>query len=227
MNPIELAASNSRLATVNVGEKALLFLGLLFLAISLPPRALLPIGLCVLGVAVWARVPVRLYATLIAAPTAFLLLGLWPLVFALTEDGITYLGWHNAAYVLARSVIGMAATMLFALTTPLAEILGALRFLPDTIVQLISLIYRFVGALMVTAKSMWEAQHARLGYRTFGRAVNSAASQASSLFCSHLFAPAPSKKDWNFAVIPPGSILCIPRVRFAGTWSPRPWHCLP
>lgn len=46
MNPIKLAASNSRLATVNVGEKALLFLGLLFLAISLPPRALLPIGLC-------------------------------------------------------------------------------------------------------------------------------------------------------------------------------------
>lgn len=137
---------------------------------------------CVLGLAVWARVPVRLYATLIAAPTAFLLLGLWPIVFTLTEDGITYLGWHNAAYVLARSVIGMAATMLFALTTPLAEILGALRFLPDTIVQLISLIYRFVGTLMVTAKSMWEAQHARLGYRAFGRAVNSAASQASSLF---------------------------------------------
>ena len=69
MNALERAAATSRWATHNVGEKALLLIGLLFCAISLPPIPALPSIATVLLVAAWrAGVPWRLYSALVAPP---------------------------------------------------------------------------------------------------------------------------------------------------------------
>lgn len=184
MNPIELAASDSPLARANVGEKALLFLGLLVLAISLEPVALLPIGATVVIVAWWARVPWRLYGALVLAPATFILLGIGPLIVAVTPQGFEYLGWQHAAVVLVRSVVGMAATMLFALTTPLSELMAfATRMrIPRGLIEVVSLMYRFVGMLMTTAKSQWEAQDARLGHSSLPKSIKSAGMQAATMF---------------------------------------------
>ncbi|QGU01803.1 Cobalt transport protein CbiQ [Corynebacterium kalinowskii] len=177
MNPIEQAAAASRWAQVNVGEKLLFFVGLLLLTITLPPAALAPIFVVLVASAVWIRVPLRLLAVLVAAPAAFIAVGVGPLVFNFSPSGMVYLGWSNAAYVVARSIVAMTATMLLALTTPLPELLGFLR-LPAALSEVISLMYRFVGTLLHTALAMREAQAARLGRLTIG----SVGMQASSLF---------------------------------------------
>lgn len=177
VNPIEQAAQASRWSQVNVGEKLLFFLGLLLLTITLPPVALAPIFVVLVLSALWIRVPLRLLVVLVAAPAAFIAVGVGPLVFNLTSNGLVYLGWENAAYVVARSTVAMTATMLLALTTPLPELLGFLR-LPSGLAEVISLMYRFIGTLLHTALAMREAQAARLGRLT----ISSVGMQASSLF---------------------------------------------
>ncbi|MEJ5998688.1 energy-coupling factor transporter transmembrane component T family protein [Corynebacterium sp. H130] len=177
MNPIERAAASSRWAQVNVGEKALFFLGLLLLTLILPPRGLLPIFVILIGAAAWIHVPPRLLTVLVAAPAAFIAVGVGPLIFSFGADGITYLGWENAVYVVIRSTVAMTATMLFALTTPLPEILGFLR-LPRALSEVVSLMYRFIGSMAQTAVSMRQAQAQRLGRLS----ISSAGMQASSLF---------------------------------------------
>ncbi|MBV7294290.1 cobalt ECF transporter T component CbiQ [Corynebacterium sp. TAE3-ERU16] len=187
MNALEVAAANSPWARVNVGEKVLLILGLLVLAISLPPLPALPIIAAVLILlAVSAKVPPRLYAGLILAPATFILLGLGPLVFSVSTSGLRWIdgGLVDAATVLARTVVGMSATMLFALTTPMSEQLVWFRSVgvPAPLVHITMLTYRMTGTLITTARTMWEAQAARLGHSSRRRWIHSVAGQAASLF---------------------------------------------
>nr|WP_234039627.1 cobalt ECF transporter T component CbiQ [Corynebacterium pygosceleis] len=184
---METAAADSPWARVNVGEKALLMLGLLVLTISLPPLPALPlIGLVLCALALRAKVPLGLYTTLVLAPATFVLLGLGPLVFTLTTSGLRWVdgGLVNAATVLARTVVGMSATMLFALTTPMSEQLVWLRSIgvPAPLVHITMLTYRMIGTLITTARTMWEAQAARLGHSSRRRWLHSVASQAATLF---------------------------------------------
>jgi len=187
MNALERAAATSRWATHNVGEKALLLIGLLFCAISLPPIPALPSIATILLVAAWrAGVPWRLYSALVAAPASFVALGLGPLIFAITPQGIVLIdaGPITAATVLARCIVGMMATMLFALTTPMAELFGwmhSVRF-PTSTVYVTALTYRMISTLIVTSRSMWEAQAQRLGHSSMSRWIRSSAGLASSLF---------------------------------------------
>ncbi|PRQ11320.1 cobalt ECF transporter T component CbiQ [Corynebacterium sp. 13CS0277] len=187
MNPLERAAAASRWAHASVAEKALGLLGLLLLAVSVPPWPLLPvIAALVLAAAVAARVPWRLYAALVAGPATFVLLGLVPLVWQVSRDGIHLIdgGVQDAATVLARCTVGMAATMLFAVTTPMAQLLVWLRAhgYPEELAHVTMMMYRMVGTLIATARTMWDAQAQRLGHSSPRRWVTSVASQAATLF---------------------------------------------
>ncbi|APT85377.1 cobalt ECF transporter T component CbiQ [Corynebacterium aquilae] len=187
MNPLELAAANNRWAYASVGEKALAILGLLILAISVPVWPVLPVvAAAILALAIAARVPAKLYAALILAPASFIALGLAPLIVALTPHGFVRIdgGVHDALIVLARCTVGMSATMLFALTTPMAQLLVWLRKLgyPEELAHVTMLMYRMVGTLIDTARTMWLAQAQRLGHTSMRRWITSVASQAASLF---------------------------------------------
>lgn len=177
MNPLELAAARSPWRHIHVGEKLLLFVGLLLLTITLPPIALAPIMVILLVLAVYLEVPKKLLALLVLAPAGFIALGVGPLIFSVSGDGVTYLGWQGAAYVVARSIVAMTATMLLALTTPVPSILQSLR-LPGPLAEVVLLMYRFIGTMLVTARSLRHAQSARLGKLT----ISSAAMQATTLF---------------------------------------------
>ncbi|MFV8380912.1 CbiQ family ECF transporter T component [Corynebacterium hindlerae] len=185
MNALELAAARSRWAHVNVGEKSLLIV-LLFIAISVSGVKLAVIAALTVALAVAAGINWKLYLGLVGAPATFIALGLGPLIFSITAHGIVAIpgGVAHAGDVLARSVVGMGITMLFALTTPMSEILmfARRRHFPESLVHVTGLIYRLVGALVVTAKTMWEAQAARLGHSSMRRWVGSVAGQAASLF---------------------------------------------
>ncbi|MEJ5928173.1 CbiQ family ECF transporter T component [Corynebacterium sp. H128] len=185
MNALELAASRSRWAHINVGEKSLLIV-LLFLAISVSGVKLAIIGVVTCMLASIAGVNWRLYAGLIAAPATFIAVGLGPLIFAITTSGVVMIpgGLTHAGMVLARSVVGMSITMLFALTTPMSEILMFARrcHAPEALIHVTALTYRLIGTLILTARAMWDAQAARLGHSSVRRWLRSVASQAASLF---------------------------------------------
>lgn len=187
MNALEIAAARNRWARRNVGEKALLFGGLLVAAISLPPwpSAALIIA-AVTALAFVARVPAGLFLTLWSAPAAFVAAGILPLLFAVTADGIAWspTGPQRAALVVARAVAAIGCTMLFALTTPMSEVLAWAnrKGVPRSLTYVAELIYRMVGTLAGTAAMMHEAQAQRLGHRTRRGLLTGVAAQSANLF---------------------------------------------
>lgn len=187
MNALETAAARNRWARRNVGEKALLCGGLLLLAISLPPwPAAVLIIVAVAVTAVIARAPAGLFLTLWSAPAAFVAVGILPLLFTITLDGLVWspTGPQRAAEVVARATAAIGCTMLFTVTTPLSEVLAWLNRsgIPRTLTYLAELIYRMVGALAGTAKMMHEAQAQRLGHVTRRGLLTGVAAQSANLF---------------------------------------------
>lgn len=187
MNALETAAARNRWARRNVGEKALLCGGLLLLAISLPPwPAAVLIIVAVAVTAVIARVPAGLFLALWSAPAAFVAVGILPLLFTITLDGLVWspTGPQRAAEVVARATAAIGCTMLFTVTTPLSEVLAWLNRsgIPRTLTFLAELIYRMVGTLAGTAKMMHEAQAQRLGHVTRRGLLTGVAAQSANLF---------------------------------------------
>lgn len=180
MNPLERAALKSRWVGIPAGEKALLLLGILILVVSKGPLY----GLVLIPIVGHMRPPLRLTAALIAAPTVFQLLGIIPLMFTFTNAGIAYLGYEKALEVFLRSVVATAATVLFALSTPLPQTIGLLQRLkvPADIIDIMVSMYRMTVLLIATAHTIWQAQAARLGYSNRRLWIFSVAGLAASLF---------------------------------------------
>lgn len=187
MNTLEVAAARNRWARRNVGEKVLLLGGLLLLAISLPPwpSAALIIA-AVAGTAVIARVPAGLFLALWSAPAAFVAVGILPLLFSITMDGVVWspTGPQRAAEVVARATAAIGCTMVFTVTTPLPEVLvwAGRSGIPRSVTYVAELIYRMVGTLAGTATMMHDAQAQRLGHLTWRGMLTGVAAQSANLF---------------------------------------------
>ena len=111
MNALEAAAARSAWARRNVGEKILLLGGLLILAVALPPIPFAPvIAVIAWSIAYIARVPRKLYVAMVLAPAAFVLVGAFPLLVALTPDGLAWSpdGPQRMAQVVMRSFAGIS-----------------------------------------------------------------------------------------------------------------------
>ena len=172
------AAWTGRWAGRSTAEKTLLALGLLLVAAtsgSVPVAA----ATCVVAVLVTlavARVPWRSYLLAWAGPLPFIVLGavtvavtlgapvdpVWTLGPLLVEPD----GLHRASLVVVRSLAGVAAILLLAMTTPLSDLLTGLRRLrvPGPLVDVAALMYRMVFGLLEAAGQIRAAQTARLGY---------------------------------------------------------------
>ena len=187
MNPLELAATRSPWAKRNVGEKIVLFFGLVLLALSLPPIPTLPIIAVIIVLVVFrCSRQWRLYFTLCLAPLSFVAIGIIPLLLSISTAGIELHldGWQQAALVFARSSVATAVIMGFALCTPISELIAwsVTIGLPTSLVYVVMLMYCMITTLIVRARTMWEAQGMRLGRTSIRRWVYSAAGQAAGLF---------------------------------------------
>ncbi|MBC6832705.1 cobalt ECF transporter T component CbiQ [Corynebacterium sp. LK29] len=187
MNALEAAAARSAWARRNVGEKILLLGGLLILAVALPPIPFAPvIAVIAWSIAYIARVPRKLYVAMVLAPAAFVLVGAFPLLVALTPDGLAWSpdGPQRMAQVVMRSFAGISCTMVFALTTPISELIAWLdkHGLSRYLTYLAEVIYRMTGVLIHSAHSMTEAQARRLGHSTRRAMIRDVAAQSASLF---------------------------------------------
>ncbi|WP_089085031.1 cobalt ECF transporter T component CbiQ [Aquitalea magnusonii] len=152
-----------------VREKALLAFGMLALALSLPPFPLAPCIIIVMTLLTLrgARVSLGAWLRFVSIPAGFLLTAGLSMMFVISSHGISYApsSLQPVLGLLLRSFAAICCLLFFALTTPLGDLLSALRKLgmPIEIVEISLLMYRLVFLVLETANAMNMAQAARLG----------------------------------------------------------------
>lgn len=139
-----------------------------------------------------AGIPLGFYARLLAVPLSFALLS--SSVVALLSPGETIAsfgfltltddGLRLGVLLVSRTIGGMASLFFIALTTPMIEIFSILRSLriPEALVELSMLIYRYIFVLLEEAMAIYSAQEMRMGYSSTRRSIGSFAMLASVLF---------------------------------------------
>jgi len=182
---VDRLAHGNRWRARPLAEKALLALGLLALALTLPPWPGAPLvlaaaaGAAILG----AGIPPLAWLRIAAPPLAFIAVGAAAMPLAWGESGLVYHGVGAALAVAARSIAAVACLLLLALTAPTAELLGGVRRLglPAELAEVALATYRFLFVLDDTARTMRAAQAARLGHDGWRRTLSSLGLLAAAL----------------------------------------------
>ena len=120
------------------------------------------------------------YLSLLSLPAVFLLLGGLTLLWEYGADPsgvvsiplgqgflvLTAAAQKRAGLVMARSVGAVSCLYFLSLSTPVPELLETLRRLkvPETLISLAALIYRYIFILLSTCRRMKDAAESRLGY---------------------------------------------------------------
>ena len=169
------------------GDKLLLCLGLVVCALVLPawPGSLL-VGSTAVALALGpARVPARTFGRAVRWPLAFVAVGAATAVVELGADGI---GWApdaatRAGSLVGHSLAGGAAVLLLATTTPMSDLLPALRGarVPSAVVEVASVVYRLLFVLLDSLRTIREAQTARMGYSSVRRSYRSSGALAAAV----------------------------------------------
>lgn len=175
----------------SVRDKAALSLGLLLGAVALPP---VPGGLAVALVSLVLLLgPIRVGGARLGRigwlPLVSILIGVTTVAVSPTWDGgpglqVTAAGLAMAQDVAIRSVAATLAMFTLACSTPMVDLLSALRRarVPDPLIEIAALIYRFTFGLLESAGAIRAAQEARLGYATRSAAMRSASMGVAVLF---------------------------------------------
>jgi cobalt/nickel transport system permease protein len=168
-------------------SSAWLCLGLVVCALVLPawPGSVL-VGVTAVVLALGpARVPARTFGRAVRLPLAFILVGAVTAVVQLDGSG---LGWAPDAAARAGSLIGhalagSAAVLLLATTTPMSDLLPALRRLrvPAAVIEVASVTYRLLFVLLESLHTIREAQTARMGYSSMRRSYRSSGALAAAV----------------------------------------------
>ncbi|WP_294534225.1 cobalt ECF transporter T component CbiQ [uncultured Rhodoblastus sp.] len=170
MSPVDRAAHLNRWRHRSLTEKAALALGMMLLAIALPPGPGAPMVAAIMTAAALAgaRVAPKVWLACALAPLGFLAVGAISLAVQLDSHGLSLApgGLAAAARLVLRSFAALTCLLFLALTTPAADLIAGLRRLglPAEIAELALLIYRFLFLLGDTAMAMDAAQAARLGH---------------------------------------------------------------
>ncbi|MDD3042401.1 MAG: cobalt ECF transporter T component CbiQ [Methanosarcinaceae archaeon] len=143
------------------------------------------------------KAPLKLYLKLLVAPLGFagmgaliiaFFSGTGPELYSLSLLGYPLTvradGLALALLVLARSVSGMCCLYFLSLTTPMIELFAVLKAtrLPDSVIELSMLIYRYIFVFLEMALSIKYAQTVRLGYGNFRHSFHSYSMLVSTLF---------------------------------------------
>lgn len=193
MDWIDRFAYSNRLRFIHPGQKAALALLVVVLCLALdkPLVGLLAAAWMVTLAVALARLPLRVFGGAVFTEGVFLLWavigiavsiqagsGRWPLAFAITSESLA-----AAQRPFARALGGASAMAFLAFTTPLVDLLdlGRRVGVPLLLLDLATLIYRFVFVLLESLERMVIAQETRLGYSSMRRSMHSAALVATRL----------------------------------------------
>ena len=168
-------------------DKVLVSLGLVVSALLLPvwPGSVL-VGLTAVVLALGpARVPARTFGRAVRLPLTFILIGALTTVVQVGASGV---GWApnaaaQAGSLVGHSLAGSAAVLLLATTTPMSDLLPALRRLrvPAAVIEVASVVYRLLFLLLTSLTTIREAQTARMGYVTLRGSYRSSGALAAAV----------------------------------------------
>jgi cobalt/nickel transport system permease protein len=145
-----------------------------------------------------ARVDARTYAELFVVPLSFAIMSVagiilisgghdlfwrWDILPAFSLS-ITRQSINQGVYVFCRVLGGMSAICFISLTTPMTDIFTVFRRckVPETIIDLMMIIYRTIFILMDHVVQVYQAQIMRLGYSTWRESLHSFASLCGAAF---------------------------------------------
>lgn len=188
---LDHAAWSSPWRARSVRDKSVLSGGLLIGAIALPP---LPGGVGVVVISLilllgpirvgWARL-----GRIVWLPLVSILIGVATVAVSISWDTglrvqITRSGLETAGQLSVRAIAATLAMFTLACSTPMIDLLSSLRHarVPDPLIEIAALIYRFSFGLLESAGAIHSAQEARLGYATRSAAMRSASMGVAVLF---------------------------------------------
>ena len=188
---LDHAAWSSPWRARSVRDKSVLSGGLLIGAIALPP---LPGGVGVVVISLilllgpirvgWARL-----GRIVWLPLVSILIGVATVAVSISWDTglrvqITRAGLETAGQLSVRAIAATLAMFTLACSTPMIDLLSSLRRarVPDPLIEIAALIYRFSFGLLESAGAIHSAQEARLGYATRSAAMRSASMGVAVLF---------------------------------------------
>lgn len=215
MFEIDHYAHTGRLTNISPALKVGCGLAVLTVAVSMDSsmlHALLLLFMAALSVG-WAGVPLRPYLRLYAIPASFTALSLLTIALTVTRSpeplllavplggrfiGLSETGVQTAGLLLSRSLAGISATYFIALTTPVYQWAGLLRWLnvPREFTELMVLIYRFVTIFAGELDTMRQASDLKFGSRTPRLMLRSSSALAGVLFTRVMG----SYQDWQRAL---------------------------
>jgi cobalt/nickel transport system permease protein len=202
MHLIDRYAYRSRIRDIDPAQKAALA-GLVIgtcLLLDTPAVGLVAVAWMAALTVFWAGVPWRVVGRVLLAEGLFLVLAVVgvalsfsiappPPAFQGVQIGPLWVGTTPASLALAALLVsralGCAAAMNFlALSTPLVDLVELMRRMrvPLVLIDLASVMYRFVFVLLESMQRMYTAQQSRLGYATRRAALRSSGLLASRLF---------------------------------------------
>lgn len=201
MNGLQMYANYNQWRAIHPRDKigfALVSMAIcVFSPLISPP--LLALLACTFMIISRAKIPAGMYLKIFAAPFCFILIGALGVALSIATDkvmflwsmsiGQFYIGFtgqslHQAILLTAKSSGAAACLLLIALTTPMEEITWQLeRFrVPYLLIELITLVFRFIFVFWEQAVGIHTAQAARLGHVDVKTGLRSLAFLVSSLF---------------------------------------------
>lgn len=179
-------AHASRWRGVPLAEKSFLSLGLLGLAMALPPWPGAAMVAMVSTVAALASgLGARQWGRLLLPPAFFIFTGAATLLVQVGAGGLAFAddGGAQAAQLAGRAMAAVSALLLLTVTTPMADVIWGLRRLglPAELAEVTLATYRFIFVLQDSAATMHASQMARLGGDGWRRRLRSAGLLAAAL----------------------------------------------
>ncbi len=181
---------------------AIVFFGLIIGVSCTSPLTPVFIALCMsFTIIAFGRVSPKFYFKLLLAPMGFAAVGVLIIAFfsGSGQDLLSFKligyplsikadGLELALLVLSRSISGICCLYFLALTTPMIELFAVFKasMLPESLIELIMLIYRYIFVFLEIARSIMYAQTIRLGYSNFRRSIKSIGMLTCTLFIRSL-----------------------------------------
>jgi len=173
-----------------------IFLVLLLNRPSVSLAALMWMSGLVVGI---ARIPLGTFSRLLLVEATFLALTIIGVVTSVSlsqpvELWTTQIGpiWLSSSpemiraggILILRALAAVSAMNFLALTTPLVDLIDLLRrwHMPELILDLMTILYRFIFVLLETFGAIYTAQASRLGYHSRRSTMRSASLLGSQLF---------------------------------------------
>lgn len=198
---IDQYAYQNKLNKVHPGEKAIFGLLTMFAAIVAKSVAVqLVIFTMMVLVTLWlAGIPKKVYFSLLLFPLSFIFIGVIPILVAVSSSnegliysikafssyiGITNQGISSTSITITRSMSSVACLYFIALTTPLIDLIELLKTIriPKIIIELMTLIYRFIFVLIDASYIIYKSQNSRLGYSSISTSFRSLGKLVSMVF---------------------------------------------